>query len=316
MSSYGPDWLGAVIEREGPALFYTGEESDKELHRRLAAILAHYDLQYSDIVGRFFAHCRPADDPVLGAPDRNGIIQPTPSFLQLQEAVLDIRPKLVCIEAASDVFGGDENKRPQVRGFMGLLRGGLAIKGETAIVLLQHPSQAGLASGTGTSGSTAWNNSVRSRLYLSTVKANGEGEPDRDLRKLEVMKNNYARAGEIIKLRWKDGVFVVESGASSLDRLAHNNKIDDLFLRLLDRFTRQEQQLGPNKGPTYARPSLLATTMPTASPALNSRRPCNGSSTPAKSTSSRRDRPLNGVRLLRSDRASSAWSNRRPYMAL
>ena len=67
--------------------------------------------------------------------------------------------------------------------------------------------------------------------------ANGEGEPDRDLRKLEVMKNNYARAGEIIKLRWKDGVFVVESGASSLDRLAHNNKIDDLFLRLLDRFT-------------------------------------------------------------------------------
>ncbi len=218
-------------------MFYTGEESDKELHRRLAAILAHYDLQYSDIVGRFFAHCRPADDPVLGAPDRNGIIQPTPSFLQLQEAVLDIRPKLVCIEAASDVFGGDENKRPQVRGFMGLLRGGLAIKGETAIVLLQHPSQAGLASGTGTSGSTAWNNSVRSRLYLSTVKANGEGEPDRDLRKLEVMKNNYARAGEIIKLRWKDGVFVVESGASSLDRLAHNNKIDDLFLRLLDRFT-------------------------------------------------------------------------------
>ena len=154
-------------------MFYTGEESDKELHRRLAAILAHYDLQYSDIVGRFFAHCRPADDPVLGAPDRNGIIQPTPSFLQLQEAVLDIRPKLVCIEAASDVFGGDENKRPQVRGFMGLLRGGLAIKGETAIVLLQHPSQAGLASGTGTSGSTAWNNSVRSRLYLSTVKANG-----------------------------------------------------------------------------------------------------------------------------------------------
>lgn len=93
---------------------------------------------------------------------------------------------------------------------------------------------------------------MRSRLYLSTVKANGEGEPDRDLRKLEVMKNNYARAGEIIKLRWKDGVFVVESGASSLDRLAHNNKIDDLFLRLLDRFTRQEQQLGPNKGPTYA----------------------------------------------------------------
>jgi RecA-family ATPase len=254
----GKEWLGSLIDRIGPVLFYTAEESEKELHRRLAAILAHYGLDYREIAGKFFAHCRPEDDAILGLPDRNGIIRPTPAFAQLQEAVLDIRPQLVCLEAASDLFGGDENKRPQVRGFLGLLRGQLAMKCETAVVLLQHPSQAGLASGSGTSGSTQWNNSARSRLYLSTVKANGEnGEPDHDLPKLEVMKANFGPRGEVIKLRWREGVFIVEAEPSSLDKLARDKKVDDAFVSLLERFLRQQQPVSPNAGRTYA-PALFA----------------------------------------------------------
>jgi RecA-family ATPase len=254
----GKEWLGALVDRPGEALFYTAEESEKELHRRLAAILPHYGVDYGDIAGKFFPHCRPADDAILGMPDRNGIVRPTPTFLQLQEAVLDLRPNLVCLEAASDLFGGDENKRPQVRGFLGMLRGQLAMKCETAVVLLQHPSQAGLASGSGTSGSTQWNNSARSRLYLSTVKANGEdGEPDHDLRKLEVMKANFGPRGEIIKVRWREGVFVVEAGTSSLEKLARDKKIDDTFVTLLERYTRQNQPLCPYAGRNYA-PAIFA----------------------------------------------------------
>jgi RecA-family ATPase len=254
----GKEWLGSLVDRIGPVVFFTAEESEKELHRRLAAILAHYQLNYSDIAGKFFAHCRPADDAILGMPDRHGIIRPTPAFFQLQQAVLDIRPQLVCIEAASDVFGGDENKRPQVRGFLGMLRGHLAMKCETAVVLLQHPSQSGLASGSGTSGSTQWNNSARSRLYLSTVKANGEnGEPDHDLRKLEVMKANFGPRGEIIKLRWRDGVFVVVAEPSMLEKLARDKKVDDTFMALLERFQHQQQPVSPNIGKTYA-PALFA----------------------------------------------------------
>lgn len=254
----GKDWLGSVVDRVGSVLFYTAEESEKELHRRLAAILAHYQLDYRAIAERFFPHCRPADDAILGLPDRHGIIRPTPAFEQLQRAVLKIRPQLVCLEAASDLFGGDENKRPQVRGFLGMLRGQLAMRYETAVVLLQHPSLAGLASGSGTSGSTQWNNSARSRLYLSTVKASGDnGEPDNDLRKLEVMKANFGPRGEVIKLRWRDGVFVVEAEPSTMEKLAREKKVDETFLRLLDRFLLQQQQLSPNVGKTYA-PALFA----------------------------------------------------------
>src|SRR5690606_40940583 len=64
-----------------------------------------------------------------------------------------------------DLFGGDEINRNQVRRFIGMLRA-LAIAFDTAVVLLSHPSVQGMQTGTGTSGSTAWNNSVRSRLYL------------------------------------------------------------------------------------------------------------------------------------------------------
>jgi RecA-family ATPase len=254
----GKEWLGALVDRPGRALFYTAEESEKELHRQLAAILPHYGVDYRDIAGKFFPHCRPADDAILGMPDRNGIVRPTPAFLQLQKAVLDVRPNLVCLEAASDLFGGDENKRPQVRGFLGMLRGQLAMKCETAVILLQHPSQSGLASGSGTSGSTQWNNSARSRLYLSTVKANGEdGEPDHDLRKLEVMKANFGPRGETIKVRWREGVFFVEAGTSSLEKLARDKKIDDTFVTLLERYTRQNQPLCPYAGRNYA-PAIFA----------------------------------------------------------
>jgi RecA-family ATPase len=254
----GKEWLGSLVDRPGSALFFTAEESKKEVHRRLAAILPHYGVDYRDLVGRFHLHCRPDDDAILGMPDRNGIIRPTETFLQLQHAVLDLRPNLVCIEAASDVYGGDENKRPQVRGFLGMLRGQLAMKCETAVVLLQHPSQAGLSSGSGTSGSTQWNNSARSRLYLSTVKANGEdGEPDRDLRKLEVMKANFGPRGEVIKVRWREGVFVLEAASSSLEKLARDKKIDDIFVTLLERYTRQNQLLCPYAGRGYA-PAIFA----------------------------------------------------------
>jgi RecA-family ATPase len=145
-----------------------------------------------------------------------------------------------------------------VRQFIGLLRGELAIKCGTAVVLLQHPSLSGLTSGTGTSGSTHWNNSCRSRLYLSTVKAENDCDADRDLRELKVMKSNYGPSGEVIKLRWKAGVFVVEGGGSSLDQLARNNMIDESFLRLLGRMTDQHQHVSPNRGPTYA-PAKFAT---------------------------------------------------------
>jgi RecA-family ATPase len=63
------------------------------------------------------------EDAILGGADRNGIVQPTQLFAQLKEAACDIKPKLIGLDTASDIFAGAENDRAQVRQFIGLLRG-------------------------------------------------------------------------------------------------------------------------------------------------------------------------------------------------
>src|SRR5262249_665751 len=100
-------------------------------------------------------------------------------------------------------------------------------------------SAAGLSSGSGTSGSTTWSNSFRSRLYFRRVKDRDE-EPDPDVRELEVKKLNYGRIGAITQVHYFNGVFVpLEGETFSVDRSAIDLKIEEEFLQLLDRFTAQ-----------------------------------------------------------------------------
>jgi RecA-family ATPase len=129
----------------------------------------------------------------------------------------------------------------------------LAVQQGCAVLLLSHPSLSGLASGSGTSGSTAWNNSVRSRLYLERINGGGQ-EPDPDKRLLRTMKANYGRAGGEIKLTWKDGVFVRETPAS---KAAANAKAEKVFLEILDDLTAQGRYVSANPSSTYA-PSQFA----------------------------------------------------------
>jgi RecA-family ATPase len=146
------------------------------------------------------------------------------------------------------VFGGDEIDRSQVRKFVSMLRG-LAIDYDCAVLLLSHPSLTGLNSGTGTSGSTAWNNSVRSRLYLQTTSP--------DARILKVVKANHGKVGEEIAIRWNDGAYELDDGGDPLVETLANSHIDKLFLELLALFSSQEQNLTSKSGANYA-PAKMA----------------------------------------------------------
>lgn len=244
----GTDWLGGVIDEGGPAMFVSSEEDSDELHFRADQILTHFGLDWSDLAN-LHLHSTIDDDAgsVLAAVDRKGIVQPQPLFLRLQEAALDIRPKLIAIESAADLFAGDESKRPQVAQFVSMLKR-LAIKADAAVLLLAHPSLTGLNTGSGLSGSTQWHNGPRARIYLDT----GEDSDDPDQRLLKVMKNNYGPPGEIVKLRWKAGVFVPEGAVSLHQRSAVEAKIDDSFLRCLDVATAQGRSFSSNTGRNYA----------------------------------------------------------------
>jgi RecA-family ATPase len=246
----GTDWLGAVLEQAGPALFVSAEEDADEIHRRLAAIVDHHKITFAELK-ELGLHCIPGEDAVLGRADKSGIIQPTPFFDRLEQAASDQRAVLVAIEAAADVFAGNENDRSQVRQFIGLLTR-IARASGAAVLLIQHPSLTGLSSGTGTSGSTAWNNSVRARMNFAGVKpANGD-DAEPDLRQLQVLKSNYGPAGEVVRLRWQRGVFVPEGGPSPLARAAAEVPVDEAFLKCLDIRTAQGITVVSATGRGYA----------------------------------------------------------------
>ena len=116
-----------------------------------------------------------------------------------------------------------------MRQFIGILRG-MAITAGAGVLLTSHPSLTGISTGTGLTGSTAWNASVRSRLYFKRAVTDKDEEPDPDLRVLEVMKSNYGPVGETINLRWKNGLFVPIGGVTNLEKLAADQKADEDLL--------------------------------------------------------------------------------------
>ena len=194
--------------------------------------------------------------PILGAPDRNGSIKATALFDCLYEQAADLKPRHIGIDTSADVFAGNENDRAQVRQFISLLRK-LAIVANCSIVLLSHPSLTGISSGTGISGSTAWHNSARSRIYMTAPKLEQGEQPATDLRELQFKKSNYGPISNNIVLRYQSGLFLPEGGLSSLDKLAREQKAEETFLALLARFEREGRNVSDKlNSPTYG-PALF-----------------------------------------------------------
>jgi RecA-family ATPase len=255
----GRDWIGAMPE-PGAALVVACEDDADELWRRFNLIFSHYGAAYTEFKDLHVLALAGAE-ALMAVPDRNCLIQPTKLFGRIHEAARDIKPKLIVLDNSADIFGGNENDRAQVRQFIGMLRG-MAIAAGSGVLLTSHPSLTGISSGTGLSGSTAWNASVRSRLYFKRAKTEKDEEPEPDLRVLEVMKSNYGPAGETITLRWKNGLFLPVAGTTSLEKLAAEQAAEQLFLTLLDTFNQQGRNTSvkPN-APTYA-PTLFAKEKP------------------------------------------------------
>jgi RecA-family ATPase len=172
-----------------------------------------------------------AEEDATLAIEERGVLKPTPLFRRI-EARLALIPeiKLVIVDNVADVFGANEIVRHLVRAFLSLWRG-IAIRRDCAVLMLFHPSQAGLRDGSGTSGSTGWHNSVKSRLYLERIRDEQGREPDQDRRRLRAMKANYAPLGEDIELVYDQGQFVATAVERPFDNVtvAHLDQVRAAF---------------------------------------------------------------------------------------
>jgi RecA-family ATPase len=197
------------------------------------------------------------DATLCAASGKSGKVEVTELYRQLYAQAGDLQPKNISIDTLSRAFAGNEIDGVQVYAFAMHMQA-LAMVAGGSVTVLSHPSLQGIASGSGISGSTAWHGAFRFRQYLSSVKADAGEQPDDDLRQLEFKKNQYGPKCETIVLRYQRGLFLPLPGASSLNKIAADDRAEELFLAMLKRFASQgrnvsHKQTAPNYAPTEFR---------------------------------------------------------------
>lgn len=167
----GDSYAGYVFEPDRPmrCVFISGEDSGALIRFRLKNIAEEFDLNF-DLIEKNLTVFDASDiDATLvtevSAFGTRSLVS-TQMMLQVEESVAGA--DFICLDNASDMYGGDENKRPSVRFFLRHL-GKTARANNAALVLLAHIDKDAAKNGgqkNNYSGSTAWHNSSRSRLAL------------------------------------------------------------------------------------------------------------------------------------------------------
>lgn len=252
----GRPWLGLDVAQTPSVGFYCEDDAD-EVHRRVADICQHHGVTPAELAGMHWT-CRVGECNTLY--DFEGDEpEPTPIWAALLQAAKSAGARLVIIDTAADVFSGNENRRDQVRLFVQGACNRLAREIDGAVILCAHPSVSGLASGSGTSGSTGWSNTFRSRLYLHVPAVDKDDAEDLDARILTSKKSNYGRRGAEVAMHWRNGVFVPDNlaGPDHVDRIAADNRANDTFLAALDALTARGINVSHAPGRNYAPTMML-----------------------------------------------------------
>lgn len=202
-------WLGREV-RQVRALMIHAEDDRDEMTRRSDGLLRQSSRDMRDLDGLTFLDRDGETSSLMYEAFANDVTGRFTEFYDRTWAtVQSLGAQLLILDSLYNFFGGNENVRSQVNEFIGGLKR-LAKKLNCAVVLVAHPSRAGIASGAGDAGSTAWHNAVRSRLYLHRKK-HPSGDPgQRGPLVLEPMKSNYGPLGDAIPITFEAGRFVVQ----------------------------------------------------------------------------------------------------------
>jgi RecA-family ATPase len=250
----GRPWCGIEPTRVRSIGLYCEDDED-ELHRRQWSINRAMGVDFADLGDMAWISGVGHDCTLVNFIDNRTVISPKWDWL-LSKAK-DFGARMLVLDTAADLFGGNENDRHQVRQFISVLsRGALEIGG--AVLLNAHPSRTGLKSGDHDGGSTAWNNSVRSRWSVHRPIAEDGAEADSDARILTRRKANYARIGEEVRLRWQAGALVPLSGPGVLESASARVEAEATFMAVLARTYRQNVVVSSSRNATNYAPKMFA----------------------------------------------------------
>ena len=235
---------------QSKTLFVSLEDSTNVVRYRLAFICKKWGIDPAQLDGRLQI-VDGTENPELFSADSRGAGETTPTYFELSKMVESEGFGLVVVDNASDAYGGDEIQRRQVRAFIRALVK-VARLTNCAVLLLAHVDKntsrgRKAEGGEGYSGSTAWHNSVRSRLFMTRTES--------DTLILEQQKSNFVRFHAPLTLEWSDGGLPQLRGnelgddpANSFQQRAEGRVEDDRaikVLRMIAEFESRQQYCSP-----------------------------------------------------------------------
>lgn len=226
-------------------LFYSAEDSMEIIRHRIAKICTHMQVA-PEMIAQNMRLIDATENPCLYEETTAGKHEVTPGYTKLQELVLSFNADVVIIDNASDTFNANENNRSHVRGFLrSLVR--IGKNRRTIILLLTHIDKNTVQrnyNSEGYSGSTAWHNSARSRLYLTKT-------PDATL-KIEHQKSNHGKLSEAISMTFSPDYILVHQAPEYT--LTHNQDTIKDVLTILEEYYNKEIYVSDSSAATTKHP--------------------------------------------------------------
>lgn len=250
--------LFGVHVRQGKSIFVSLEDSPQIVRHRLAHICNNWVIDPKTLEGTLQI-VDGTEYPELFSAEPRGAGVTTDTYSELRRFIQEQKASLVVVDNASDAFGGDEIQRRQVRAFIRSLAE-LAKLSDCAVLLLAHVDKttsrnSGAQGGEGYSGSTAWHNSVRSRLFMSR-KADGS-------LLIEHQKSNLGKLQVPLNLYWPDGKLPMLTGDDDYGQTVngrvkgrHEDQNAASLLRMIAEFAGRKQYCSPSP---FARNNVFST---------------------------------------------------------
>lgn len=243
----GRSFLGVSVEC-AVALYITCEDDADELERRQKDICEALSVSRTALVDRL--HLCSLQGEIgneLVTFDAAGRMSLTDTYRRIETTAKDVNARVIVLDNVAHLTP-EEIARSKVAAFVNLLNR-LALTIDGAVLLLGHPNKIGQEF----SGSTAWENQVRARLFMEEPNA----DTDPDLKVLRRAKSNYARKGEGIEFRWHAGAFIRDADLPAdlgreLARTAADAAHNARFLACLAEMTRQQRNVSERNAANYA----------------------------------------------------------------
>lgn len=245
------NWLGLPMKK-CKTLAVFSEDDEAELMRRYNAVCINTNTEFGDLDGLALIIRDGDQTPLMDFPNPHEAGKPSSNFDMIYDAAKEHGAQFILLDSLYNFFSGNENNRVHVAQFVYLLRK-LAKDCDAAVVFIAHPSKAGISTGDGYAGSTAWHDAVRARLFLTEVDDNGENKLV-----LRTMKANYGPGDGEIEVYYQGGMLWPRGTAAVNHGPHHEVQAGLAFLKCLRSILEQGKNASHSKNSGNFAPKLFS----------------------------------------------------------